>query len=188
MRTPDQKWRSGARKSVHVRALPSPRWASRGVRLGAGHAAPEGGVSVLHSFPFGQSVEINAASRVVVVRYQGRSMTGTREPTPENCAQAEEQGYTPDADGCWRSLVDHELLHPFLASWAFGEPSFVVRHEAGAESVPYATRLFEEGIVIAFQRFANSGEVTLPLRHFERATLASLAIRFRREYTRRLAA
>ncbi len=81
----------------------------------------------------------------------------TREDTEENRQEALDQGYTgPDA--VWRSLVDHEVLHNLISDWLWNRPSPTLEHEAGVRRVEYGKRLFEEALVLAFQRYVNTGE------------------------------
>lgn len=102
--------------------------------------------------------EIDAEARQVRTIYpDGRSMAATREDTPENRAEAADQGYTGE-DAVWRSLVAHELLHTLATRALLGRESLVLRHESGAERNRYALRLHEEAVVISLQRLLMTGE------------------------------
>jgi len=106
----------------------------------------------------------------VETRWKDGRVTGaTRPESPENIAQAAEQGYTgPHA--CWRSLCDHEAAHSITADVLWGSHSPALRHEstggdpdAPPERYALALRYYEEGIVLAMQRYVTTGEVTTPI-------------------------
>jgi hypothetical protein len=88
----------------------------------------------------------------------GHSMGATREDTPQNRAEAAEQGYH-GVDAVWRSLVLHEALHSLTAAPLGHRYSLVLRHECGAERHPYRLRLYEEACVLAVERFLNTGQI-----------------------------
>lgn len=113
----------------------------------------------------------------------------TRDPTPENVSQAEEQGYIGDAASiCWASVVDHELLHMTLAEIVLGGPSPTIQFEAGVPgAVPLYNRLYEESLVIALQRRINTGEMPWPLTTMKPADLAAVTSLFAK-YKAQLAA
>lgn len=83
------------------------------------------------------------------------AMGAQRPDTPENRAEAADQGYVGQ-DAVWRALVEHELLHTLVARRVFGRDSLVLRHECGGERARYALRLHEEALVLSFQRWANT--------------------------------
>ena len=90
-----------------------------------------------------------------------------RPDTPENRAEAADQGYRGDG-AVRRSLVEHELLHSLVSRNLLGCESRVLRHEAGAEPCRYALRLYEEALTISAQRWMNTGcvdPVLLPYVH-----------------------
>jgi len=106
-------------------------------------------------------------ARVETLFPDGRLVPGTREPTPENCAEAASQGYTPDADGCWRSLVEHEAMHNIVAPdlWPDGI-SAALAHEAGLPRT-YRARLHEEAVVLSFQAWSNDLPIEPALRQYK---------------------
>jgi hypothetical protein len=115
--------------------------------------------------------------------------SATRDPSPANVSQAEEQGYVGDAESvCWASVVDHELLHMTLAEIVLGGPSPTIQFEAGVPgAVPLYNRLYEESLVIALQRRINTGEMPWPLTTMKPDDLAAVTSRFA-EYKTQLAA
>ncbi len=93
-----------------------------------------------------------------VVFHGGHKVLGIRPETPDNVAEAADQGYLgPNA--CWRSLVEHELLHILVAEWMDWPYSLALAHESGFARVPYGERLYEEALVLAFQRYTNTGQI-----------------------------
>ena len=107
-----------------------------------------------------------AAGLVETIFPDGKVCPATREPTPENCAQAAEQGYPADADGCWRSLVEHEALHTICAAdlWPDGL-SAPLRQEVG-DARRYVDRLHEEAVVLGVQMWENGQPVHPALRPY----------------------
>lgn len=85
----------------------------------------------------------------------------------DNRENAVELGYTDGSDGVWRALVEHELLHSLISDYAWSRASRVLRHEAGADVVPYHERIYEESIVLAWQRVMRLGVVDPALQTFE---------------------
>ena len=114
----------------------------------------------MHTIDLGRGVTftIDPERRIVATTYpDGVTAYATREDTPENRAEAADQGYHgPDA--VWRSLCEHEALHTLTARRLFGCESLVLRHEAGAEPARYAPRLHEEAATISLQRMLQTGE------------------------------
>jgi hypothetical protein len=110
---------------------------------------------------------------VRTVFFDGLSCGGMRDiHDPSNIREAREgQGYTgPDA--VWRSLVEHELLHSLVSEILFDRWSLVLRSEAGDETFVSALDKYEEeAIVLACQRYANTGKTsanqTLSRHHYE---------------------
>lgn len=99
---------------------------------------------------------------IETIFHDGRVSGATRELTPENFEQAREQGYTGD-DAVWLSLRDHEILHSLLCEVFFGTASHVLRHQSGAVKQLLCLREWEEGFVLAFQYYANTGKILPPL-------------------------
>lgn len=95
---------------------------------------------------------------VATVYADGHAMHALRSDTPDNRAEAAEQGYH-GADAVWGSLAEHEALHTLLTRALDGRESRVLRHESGAERHRYALRLHEEARVISFQTWLNTGVV-----------------------------
>ena len=73
---------------------------------------------------------------------------------------------------------DHDVAHTFLAE-VCGQPySKVLRHVAGGLTVPDDERTAEEGLVLAFQRYVQTGAAD-PLLAILPGELSELAARFR---------
>lgn len=92
----------------------------------------------------------------------GYAGEGERLPTEANLREATEQGYVEVPDPCWASLIEHEVLHTLISRRVFGTESPTLRHEAGACRTPYYERLYEESLVVAFQRWRNFPSTRLP--------------------------
>jgi hypothetical protein len=108
---------------------------------------------------FGVTFRVFPETRYVETLFPDGFRAGaTREPTAENLKEAEEQGYE-GPDRCWRSLIEHELMHTLVARALFDRESIVLRYEAGAELAPYGRRLLEEGVVLSLQHFLNWHEM-----------------------------
>jgi hypothetical protein len=118
---------------------------------------------IVFPLPLDGELVVHTAARVVETRWpDGRRVGGTREATPDNIAQAVEQGYAADAAGCWASLTEHELLHSVTAVDLWPDRrSAALRHEAG-DPRPYWARLYEEGVTIAAQAWLTGAQPTLP--------------------------
>jgi hypothetical protein len=125
----------------------------------------------------GVTYSIDDAARMVTTRYpDGHETTGWREETPQNFAEAEDQGYAgPEA--VWCSLVEHECLHTMVSRAVFGRESLVLR--LGREPARYALRLHEEALVISLQRLMNTGRAD-PIIGKEAHSLRELGYRARR--------
>jgi hypothetical protein len=119
---------------------------------------------IVFPLPGEAELVVHTGARLVETRWpDGRRVTGTRDDTPENRAQAAEQGYRANADGCWASLTEHELLHSVVAVDLWPDRrSAALRHEAG-EPRPYWARLYEEGVTIAAQAWLTGAHPTLPV-------------------------
>ena len=116
----------------------------------------------MHSIDLGSGVTfvIDPERRECETRYgDGFSMAATRPDTPENRAEAADQGYPATEAGVWQSLQDHELLHTLLTRRILASESLVLRHESGAERARYALRLHEESLVLSAQRWINTGKL-----------------------------
>ena len=103
-------------------------------------------------------LEVHADRREVTTLYRDGVQAAQRPDTPENRAQAAEQGYR-GGEAVWRSLVHHEALHTLTARAIYGRESRVLRHECGVEPATYAERLHEESVVLALQRWMNTRDV-----------------------------
>jgi hypothetical protein len=95
----------------------------------------------------------------------GKVVGATREPSEQNIAQARELGY---GDDVWLCLIEHEIAHHVLAEKLSEDGiSLTMRFEAGeAPHIPYFLRLWEEAIVLAFQRWMRTGKFAKPLAPF----------------------
>jgi hypothetical protein len=82
-----------------------------------------------------------------------------RQFSAEDIATAAELGYEPTEAGVWRSLVAHELDHSLISEWLWDQPSEVLRHYCAGEHCPYYQRLYVEGMVLALERYVQTGEV-----------------------------
>jgi hypothetical protein len=102
----------------------------------------------------------------------GRIAPATRElNATENRTTALDLGYTDSADGVWRSLICHELLHSLLSDWLWDQASQVLLHMAGAKHTPHHERIFEEAVVLAFELHLNTGAITRALQPYSRPKL-----------------
>lgn len=112
----------------------------------------------------GCTLRVFPQERRTEVRFaDGKTVAGTREATPENVAEAASQGYAADADGCWRSLVEHEALHVLCSADIWPDKlSAALRHEAG-DARPYWARLHEEAVCLAFQAWSNGATDGVPV-------------------------
>jgi hypothetical protein len=88
----------------------------------------------------------------------GRVVVATRPETDENIREAADEGYVGLA-ACFRALVDHEVLHILMPEWLGWHGSLVMAHESGSRAVPHGQRLYEEAMVLAFQRYLTTGDV-----------------------------
>lgn len=98
-----------------------------------------------------------------ILRSSSHTCVGSRPDTQENREEAGRQGYTPDENGVWQSLVEHELLHSLVAEVMFDRPSSVILTESGAETTPSWERYEEEAVVLSIQRLLNTDEITATL-------------------------
>lgn len=102
----------------------------------------------------GVTYTIDDEARTVTTRYSdGHVAVGVRAETPQNFAEAEDQGYA-GTDAVWCSLVEHECLHTMVSRAVFGRESLVLR--LGVQPSRYAQRLHEEALVISLQRLINT--------------------------------
>jgi hypothetical protein len=115
---------------------------------------------------------------VTTIFPDGLFAAATREPNFDNIQCAIEVGYRGEHhDICWRSLIDHELLHTFVSRQIFHRESPTLRHECSDEHVIYIRRLHEEVLVLYMQHWMNNHEplkiiaLTINDRHVIRAQL-----------------
>lgn len=110
-------------------------------------------------------------NRVETVFPDGKIAHATRGDTPENRETAVDLGYTDGPEGVARALVWHEALHSILSDLIWQRASRVLLHFAGAVHVPYYERVYEESVVLGFERSLNTGEVGPALQGFPRTSL-----------------
>ena len=121
---------------------------------------------------------VDPEARIVSTAFpDGKVAIGFRADSDENRREAEDEGYQgPNA--IWEALLHHEAAHSLLSAWMWDLPSPTLRHEAGGERCIYGQRLFEEAVVIAFQRYVTTGEVWPALEPM-RVCLLTWKIKFR---------
>lgn len=101
---------------------------------------------------------------VETVFRDGTKAPATRECELNNLSYAKHLGY-PD---CWTAVVTHEAAHT-LVSERMGRlhsPTlWAVAHGYEPGTAPYEARLYEEALILAIERYANTGEVGAVLYH-----------------------
>jgi hypothetical protein len=122
---------------------------------------------------------------VATVFPDGRTALATREESEQNRQEAEAQGYS-GREACWRSLVEHELLHSLVAEHLHGSDSLVLRTESGGGFTPTWLRYEEEMLALALQRYLQTGEASPSLARYPE--LRALPLRWRNEIAPRLEA
>lgn len=103
---------------------------------------------------------VNPVTRIVATVYpDGLLAAATRKPNRDNVQCAVEIGYIgASPDICWRSLIDHELLHTFVSRQIFRRESPTLRHECSNEHTIYIRRLHEEVLVLYMQHWLHNNE------------------------------
>jgi hypothetical protein len=127
---------------------------------------PAGGLELPYGATFAILPREGNHAEVVTIFADGHKAEATRDVTTnDNRRTAAELGYTESADGVAAALLAHELCHSLLSHWMYERQSRVLRHEANADYVPYHERVYEESIVLAFERYLNTGTDSGPLEH-----------------------
>jgi hypothetical protein len=132
----------------------------------------------------GVQFKADSSSGIVTTIFpDGLFAAATREPTRDNVQCAAEIGYMGnDFDICWRSLIDHELLHTFVSRRIFHRESPTLRHECSNEHVIYVIRLHEEVLVLQMQHWIQNNEplqiiaLTINDRHVIKSHLLDVTI------------
>ncbi len=109
------------------------------------------------------SVTVDEAGKRVTTRFRSGHVADYRMNEADVHTlqqQALARGYTGE-DAAWHSVRDHQILHSLLCEIFFGSMSHSLRFPSddGIASL----REWEDGFVIAFQRYINTGEVLPPL-------------------------
>lgn len=120
---------------------------------------------------------------VDTVFHDGKVQGAQRQFGAEDIKTVRELGYSADADGVWRSLIAHEVLHTLVSQWLWDRPSEVLRHYCAGEPCPVHTRYYVEALVLAFEHLLVTGEITAALLH-----LPALQVRRWREQAARVLA
>lgn len=119
---------------------------------------------IVHRFRASE-VRIYPADQYLETRFpDGAVAPATRECELNNRAYAEHLGY-PD---CWTAVVTHELAHTLISErlgHLHSPTLYAVAAGYRAGTAPYEERLYEEALVLAVERYANTGEVLPILRH-----------------------
>lgn len=110
-------------------------------------------------------IEIWSEQKCVATVFNNTAHTcvGSRDDTQQNREEAARQGYSADANGVWRSLVEHEILHSLVAEVMFDRESRVALAESGKEITPTWERYEEEAIVLSLQYLINTNLITSTL-------------------------
>lgn len=114
----------------------------------------------MHVYLMHATVLIDPVAGLVETRFpDGVAVVAVRPDTDQNRQEAADQGYPASAAGVFESLWQHELLHSLVAEWLWNKPSPTLRHVGGGTPVPYGKQLYEEAVVIAFQRYLTTRDV-----------------------------
>lgn len=117
-------------------------------------------------YPFdGCELWIWPETRYLETRWPDGSKCGaTRDCELNNLSYARHLGY-PD---CWTAVVCHEALHHLIAQY-LGHPYsptlWAVARGYEEGTAPYEARLFEEALVLATERWLNTGDLSPILDH-----------------------
>ena len=101
---------------------------------------------------------------LITVFKDGKFCDATRPNEMRDTDYARHLGYSTVRD----ALREHELAHVYLMEEILDRASptlYTVAGGTGDGAAPYEGQLWEESVVLAFQRYINTGEVAEALRH-----------------------
>lgn len=125
-------------------------------------------MSTVAVHPFrGCELWIWPADRYLESRWESGERCGaTRECEMNNLSYARHIGY---AD-CWTAVAAHEAAHHFTMErlgYPYSPTLWAVANDCGPGTAPYEFRIWEESVVLSFERWFNLNEWTASLGHPE---------------------